>query len=77
MAITKELQKELSKYCSQSTIHGMSNVGNTNQSFCFRMIWLIIVIGGFILAGICIKESVNGNLHVKQEKIIQTTFPHS
>jgi hypothetical protein len=61
MAIIKELQKELSEFCSQSTIHGMSNVGNANKSFYFRMIWLIIVIGGFILAGICIKESVDSN----------------
>jgi hypothetical protein len=62
MAIIKELQKELSEFCSQSTIHGMSNVSNANKSFYFRMIWLIIVIGGFILAGICIKESVDGNI---------------
>jgi len=73
MAIIKELKKELTKYCLQSTIHGMSNVGNSNQSFYFRMIWLIIVIGGFILAGICIKESVNGNLYVKQGKKPRST----
>jgi hypothetical protein len=61
MAIMKELQKELSEYCLQSTIHGMSNVGNTNRSFHFRLIWLLIMVVAFILAGVSIKKSIDGN----------------
>ena len=61
MDFFRDLKQDLVEFCSTTSIQGMRNVTDQKQAYLFRIIWLIIVITSFVLSGICIKESIDGN----------------
>jgi hypothetical protein len=60
MVVLRSLREEFSDFCSTISIQGLRNVGDSNQGFCSRLLWLVVVAVSFVLAGICIKESLEG-----------------
>jgi len=45
------------------SIHGMSNVTDPKQGFLLKAIWTCVVVASFVCAGICIKESIDGEFN--------------
>jgi hypothetical protein len=57
----RELQNELTEFCSTTTIQGLRNVTDSKQNVVSRIVWMIVVLALFICAGLSIKESIDGN----------------
>ena len=56
----RELQNELTEFCSTTTIQGLRNVTDSKQNVISRILWMIVVIALFVCAGFGIKESIDG-----------------
>jgi hypothetical protein len=61
MEILAELRKDLTDFCSTTSIQGMRYLSDPNYGSISRFIWFLIVVVSFTLSGICIKESFDGN----------------
>jgi hypothetical protein len=61
MEILAELRKDLTDFCSTTSIQGMRYLSDPNYGSISRFIWFLIVVVSFTLSGICIRESFDGN----------------
>jgi hypothetical protein len=57
----RELQNDLTEFCSTTTIQGLRNVTDSKQNVVSRIVWMIVVVALFLCAGLSIKESIDGN----------------
>jgi len=60
MGFYSSAKNELIDFCSRTSIQGLSNVSDSQQGIFFQFLWLLVVIGSLICAGICLKENVDG-----------------
>jgi hypothetical protein len=58
------LKREFMEFCATATIHGLHNVANERNQPLLRLLWMVIAITSFILSGISIKHSLEGNINV-------------
>ena len=62
MGVLQELYADVEEFCATTTIQGMRNVTDQKQGWLSRVLWFIVVVVSFVLSGICIKESIDGDL---------------
>ena len=62
MNLLKEIKNDFLEFCSTTTIQGLHNVSDPKQNCFSRILWIVVIVTSFVLAGICIKESFDGDI---------------
>ena len=68
MSRLRLISEELRSFGSVVSIQGVRYLSDNQQGSLFRMIWLAIVAISFVVSGICIKNSIQGDDN--QSKIV-------
>ena len=63
------------EFLESSTIHGLSNI-SASKNYVNKVLWTLIIIGGFITAGFIIEKSVD-DWRKHPVATIEETFPIS
>ena len=54
--------RELKEFCSETSIHGPSHIGNAQNSILKRSLWFAIFVGSLTYAGYQLVNNVKGKV---------------